>query len=259
MASDERRLKRGLSDVSPLFEDKSRERTAWDAGDFFLKCVSVYRPFSRGSIAVASKLLSVLCRGGMPGTVLSIGKTAGESKGWTDAESVRCVSWSEFERLKRRNLSAQSLAVKGRQVIFLDFDERASLFLRSALPLLDRWIFSVPPTVDGIMEAYRMMKGTRGVAPAMLQYCLVFEGDGREREADELLFEKFSSLLSRKLGINLVWLGYVAEPEQKDFAEEELDLSHFFLQDTESLDAADKRALFEHLRASFPQNEAVLE
>lgn len=250
MSSEERRLKRGLKDVSNLFvEDSAHEGKFFDANESFLKCVGVYRPMSPSPALVSTKMASLLTRSGISSAILSIGrKLEAGIKSMFEGPCLE-IPWNDFEQLKRKALSIKMESCVRRQVLFLDFEEHSSEHLKSVVPLLDRWIFSVPPTVDGIIEAYRMIKGTRRLVQSSMQYYLVFEGDIRGREADEVLFEKFSSVLSEKMGINLVWLGHISTGSAGGHFDEAFDLSHFFLRDAGAYELPDKLALFDHVKA----------
>lgn len=250
MASDERRLKRGLKDVSNLFVDASSLETKFfDSNESFLKCVGIYRPMSPSPILISTKIATLLTRCGISSAILSIGrKMEPLAKSLFEGPCLE-IPWNNFELLKRKAFSMKLEPLVRRQVLFLDFDERSPEHLKSVIPLLDRWIFSIPATIDGVIEAYRMIKGTRRLAHPPVQYYLVFEGEAREREVDEVLFEKFSNLLSEKMGINLVWLGHISAAKGIDRPEEGLDLSHFFLRDAAALELPDKLALFDHVKA----------
>lgn len=250
MSSEERRLKRGLKDVSNLFvEDTSLEGKFFDAQESFLKCVGVYRPMSPSSVLISTKIASLLTRCGISSAILSVGRKL--EPGVRSLFEGPCleIPWNDFEQLKRKALLMKIESSVRRQVLFLDFEEHSSEHLKSVVPLLDRWVFSVPPTVDGIIEAYRMIKGTRRLVQPPLQYYLVFEGDVRGHEADEVLFEKFSAVLSEKMGINLVWLGHIAPESGRSCFDEAFDLSHFFLRDAGVYEQPDKLALFDHVKA----------
>ncbi len=250
MSSDERRLKRGLKDVSNLFvDDSAHEGKFFDANESFLKCVGVYRPMSPSPALISTKMASLLTRCGISSAILSIGRKL--EPGVKSIFEGPCleIPWNDFEQLKRKALSMKIESCVRRQVLFLDFDEHSAEHLRSVVPLLDRWVFTVPPTVDGIIEAYRMIKGTRRLVQSSMQYYLVFEGDIRGREADEVLFEKFSAVLSEKLGINLVWLGHIAAGSGRGNFDDAFDLSHFFLRDAGAYELPDKLALFDHVKA----------
>ncbi|MBU3759622.1 MAG: hypothetical protein FGM27_06800 [Candidatus Omnitrophica bacterium] len=248
MAPEERRLKRGLGDVSRLFKEKPIPQNEWAVGEFFLKCVAVHRPLSSSARPFILALRRMLIEGGMPAELVRIGGNPLTAHQQETRGDIQDLTWEEFESLNRPSLRKSRGLNEGKQVLIFDFDEGEPEHLKRVLPLMDRWIFAVPPTVDGIIESYRMMKGTRGVVSSSLQYCLVFEGPSGDQGLEEVLFEKFSAVLSQRLGIHLVWLGSAANSEDACRFGDRLDLSHFFLRDTSEIDAFDKQSLFEHLR-----------
>ncbi len=257
MNGEERKLKRGLKDISNLFLDESRSREpASSHGEaLFLKCVGVYQPFKEKIQFAPHRLAKALSEHEVPCSVLSIGKVSALPN--SDGVSHAALDWAAFENLCRQPLLMADGGKLQKQMVLFDFDERHPSHLQAVVPLLDRWIFLVPPSLDGIMEAYRMMKGTRSLAQGLLQYYLLFEGPKGQGETDSFLFEKFSTMASDRLGINLVWLGYL-NPSQDTKGSKDLDLDNFFLADNAPVEMLGKFAVLNYAAAFFGQESGKM-
>lgn len=100
-------------------------------------------------------------------------------------------------------------------VVLLDFEPAQFRSLARIAQLLDRVILYVQPEGDSLREAYRMMK-TLWNLNREIEFFLLFRGGLGSRDQGEFLFERFSLITSRFLGISTVWLGGLAFPEKKD-------------------------------------------
>ncbi len=196
---EERRLKRGLKDISPLFQSEAAGPV--QTLEPSLEIVSVFSPDRPHDPLFFNRYLaSQLTGAGQPCSILSI-----RSKPAADA-SVRSVTWEEFREICRRPLH-RSLSDQFNRAIFLDFDYARESYVEKIMPLLNKWVVVLELSMESLNEAYKMMKG---IAPLNrhLQLFVLFAGEAPMNRA-ELLFERFSEMVSRRLGLDLVWLGSV--------------------------------------------------
>lgn len=248
MNGEERKLKRGLKDISTLFVDDvaSAEGESFAEKPIFFKCVAVYQPFKEKIQYAPFRLAKALSEHQIPCTVLSIGRVSSIPP--ESGVSNVPLDWPAFESLCHKPLPLPENGKLQSQMVLFNFDDRHPRYLHAIVPILDRWIFLVPPSLDGVMEAYRMMKGTRAITQGLLQYYIIFEGQKGEGEIDSFLFEKFSSLVSDRLGISLVWLGYLNNDSDSK-ASRDLDLDNFFLLDTSAVEVPAKFAILNYAAA----------
>ena len=99
-------------------------------------------------------------------------------------------------------------------LVLLDFEPSHFRSLARISLLIDRMIFFVQPTGDGLREAYRMMKVFWNLNRQM-DFFLLFRGRTAPSRLQGFFFERFSLITSRFLGFSPAWLGSLAFPEKK--------------------------------------------
>ncbi len=95
-------------------------------------------------------------------------------------------------------------------VLFLDFEYEDFTENARIWHALDKVVLVCRPGFDSLRAAYAMIKQVTALNHR-LEFYLVYEGrteDGR----GALLFEKLSDMVSRYLGIHLIWLGFIPPP-----------------------------------------------
>ncbi len=195
MIPDERKLKRGLKDISPLFET---ERTplvlepAEEKGG--LRLVSLFSPEREAKPLVLSQYL------------------ASQLTSQNHAASVICLrqkgpDFEKFREIRESFLRGLRPATEASHTFFLDFDPSNLEQFREIVPMLNQWIFLVRPEMENLSECYRMMKSSAALNNR-LEYFLLFDSVSTDEQASRL-FEKYGELVSRRLGIHLACLGSV--------------------------------------------------
>lgn len=101
------------------------------------------------------------------------------------------------------------------QLIFLDFEPSQFRSLRRIAVLVDRLILFIDPQPDSLREAYRMTKIFWHLNPE-IEFFLLFRGPAASPKQGEYFFERFSLITSRFLGVSTQWLGDLAFPEKKE-------------------------------------------
>ncbi|MDP3919532.1 MAG: hypothetical protein Q8R76_01815 [Candidatus Omnitrophota bacterium] len=255
----DRKLKRGLKDISPAFSEPTKaipsivRRVTLD-GPPGVTVLSIFSPdYPADSFLLNTLLASRLANAQRPGHIISIdaewdARQAGKEKRIFSQELLNLhlrrsrFSWSQFSEICRRRVPETATVTVPDQLIFLDVHYGCVPFDEEIAPILDKWIFFLQPRADSLSEAYKMMKATFAHNPH-LEYFLVFEGDSKRKPLGPYLFERFSSILSERLGVNLVWLGYLDPSGAPNASPGEITLEHLFLGERRAMDNPAKVAL----------------
>lgn len=281
----ERRLKRGLEDLSPLFHSKPTAVPMLPAAPrptppaFDVQFLTVCVPDHEGDAFFANAYLASLMvrQTDLLASLVSI--APGFNK--LPSESVSPLPSLELldSRISRVVLSHQELwaltqnhLTQGQgspppfsethsegSLVFLDFEPSQFRALEELALLLDRVVLFVEPRAESLREAYRLVKIFWNLNRE-IEFYLLFRGQVLARAQKEFLFERFSLITSRFLGVSISWLGDVAFPEKK--------ARPFLIEDNvrfnfESILAAEglrrplspeKSRLWHHLRQLFHRN-----
>ncbi|MBI2166920.1 MAG: hypothetical protein HYU34_01605 [Candidatus Omnitrophica bacterium] len=238
-AAGAKKLRRGLEDLSPLFRHTEVQpvplavpfRPAFDVqflavsvpdheGDSFLANAYLASQLVRQTDLFAS-LVSIA-----PGFNGTAGKTAQDpfpSLELLNPKISRLVlshqalwSLTQANPLRREGEAPSSeTTVTNPVIVLLDFEPAHFRSLARIAQLLDRVVLYVQPEGDSLREAYRTMK-TLWNLNREIDFFLLFRDGLGSRDQGEFLFERFSLITSRFLGISTVWLGGLAFPEKKD-------------------------------------------
>lgn len=195
---DTRKLKRGLKDISPLFErgtavpspfilEPAEEKSG-------LRLVSLFSPDRDAKPLVLSQyLVSQLTAQNHAASVISLRQ--------------KDDAWDSFRELCEPSGDRLRPASEISHTLFLDFDPSNPEQFRKIVSILDQCILLVRPEMENLSECYRMMKASVALNPH-LEYFLLFDSVSTDAQAS-LLFEKYGELACRRLGLHLSWLGSV--------------------------------------------------
>lgn len=100
-------------------------------------------------------------------------------------------------------------------LVFLEFEPSEFRSLSRLALLLDRLILLVEPRVESLREAYRLMKVFWNLNRE-IDFFLLFRERSFLSGRDEFLYEHFSLITSRFLGISPGWLGHLALSEKEN-------------------------------------------
>lgn len=195
---DSRKLKRGLKDISPLFERETAVPAPFTLEPIEekngLRLISLFSPDRDAKPLVLSQYLaSQLTAQNHAASVISLRQKEG---GW-DAFQER------YESLGNHFRPASEIS----RTLFLDFDFSNPEQFQKVVPRLDQSIFLVRPEMENLTECYRMIKASAALNHR-LEYFLLFDSVSTEEQASRL-FEKYGELVCRRLGLHLSWLGSV--------------------------------------------------
>ncbi len=126
--------------------------------------------------------------------------------------------WSFTESkgpLPEGRLSVAEGATSLPSLIFLDFEPSQFRSLARIARLLDRMVLFSPADGDSLQEAYRMMKIFWHLNRE-IEFFLLFRGPSSSPREREFFFERFSLITSRFLGLSPAWLGGLAFPEKRE-------------------------------------------
>lgn len=235
----EKRLKRGLEDLSPLFRSSPGSLSiptfspAITGVGFDVQFVSVCVPDHEGDAFLANAYLAseVIRQTPLYASLVSIvpGMNVVSSK---EAEPFPSLEFLD-SRISRLSLSHQELWGLSRNgpvtkengvtstrdgaessfLIFLEFEPTQFRSLARIALLLDRVVLFVQPQVESLREAYRLIKTFWGLNRE-IEYFILFRGKDSPQLRQGMLFERFSLIASRFLGISTDWLGNLSFPEK---------------------------------------------
>jgi hypothetical protein len=273
---ESKKLKRGLKELSPLFGTvpqmiipQSRLRPETE-----ILTVSVFHPdFPDDSLLSSSSFAGQVNVAGYPAALVLL--RSGSSNGFEASKNIglcghrfslhpdnelpvfsvrqHYLHWTQLDYL-----SSQSGAELGGkelhpQVLFMDFDYRYMTYFKRVIPILDKWVLHLRPQTESLNEAYKMLKVSARLNPH-LEYYLLFDGSGKDARGD-LLYERFSEMVSRRLGLTIGWLGNFHMGKSGGAGGVNLSLENFFMKSVARVDALEKIALANYLQ--YPPNTPV--
>lgn len=236
----EKKLKRGLQDISPLFQSTAPVITqnsqnishviASPPVLFDVQFVSVCVPDHAGDSFLANARLAseIVRRTDLSTHLVSI---------VPGVNALRVKSQAAFPafeflnpRIARLTLSHQELWSFSREgpmrldskngiqpfLAFLEFEPAQFRSLARIAMLLDRVILYVLPDPMSLREAYRLVKNLWSYNPE-IEYELLFRTKAPTQKQEEFLFERFSLIVSRFLGLCPDWLGDLPFQNKNDF------------------------------------------
>lgn len=255
-----RRLKRGLKDLSPLFESEKGDRLLFESKSNLspfsspsFQVLSVFSPdLSGDSLFLNSFFASRLARKEQPCTILSIQSRYTQARASWAPESLgpylkrRVLFWDEFEKICRRPLSLSTDEEPLSQILFLDLELLHAPHAEKAVTLLDTWIIFIRPTLESMAESFKMIKAASSLNPK-LEFFLLFEGSPSDPRGP-YLYERFSEMVSRRLRAPLAWLGCLHLPKNSQAISMELELGGLVSSPPEVIELPEKMALAELVR-----------
>jgi hypothetical protein len=227
----EKKLRRGLEDLSPLFQRTPAQGGATLAAapvaeiSFEVQFLTVCAPEGEGDSFLANA--GVASR--MVQSAPLISSLVSIAPGFNANPSASGGGFLSFElldpRISKLTLSHQELwglAPNGTNgslpaplslpcLVFLSFEPDQFHSLSRIALLLDRVILLVQPRVESLREAYRLMKMFSSYSRE-IEFFLLFRRAGSGRDIEEFLFERFSLITSRFLGISPGWMGELPFP-----------------------------------------------
>lgn len=257
MIPDSRKLKRGLKDISPLFDDGGApEPLMIETGleRFGFQLIGLFSPDrSANPLALSKYLVSQLLTRNHNASILSV-KTAlpafsqdpRPAKGTASPEKCpeTMIRWDKFQEICESSSRPVKPLHEMSHTLFLDFDYANPEQFQKIIPILDQWILLVKPEMEDLSEAYRMMKASTALN-SRIEYFLLFDNISGDEQASRL-FEKYGELVSRRLGIHLSWLGSLQLQNGKG-PSARLALETLFMSGSSDSESVEKRAIAEFL------------
>jgi len=234
--NDSKKLKRGLEDLSPLFQGGAKRLQVIDA---------VQAPEAR-ELEPAGSVLAI-CRGdgsNFSAAALLAGMLFPQEKDAllltiTDGVSApktsqpygglyRCpLSWTDFRKLCAKTEARTETPLNLSRNVVLDFDLRIGFPEESLFPLVDKCLFWIQPEFEHLAAVYKLIKSVAALNHGLECY-LVYEGEARDSRG-EFVFEKLSDLCFQQLGLDLTWLGSAWVDEENGGMVCDLRLEHLWL------------------------------
>ena len=219
---DFRKLKRGLKDISPLFEGETHDTSApmMPAAPVLMapavesagfRLAALFSPIPEASPLLLSQILvSRLLVQNRQASILSLGL----SEKAPQSGNLN-LSWEKFQEICETS-GRTSISPEISHTLFLDFDYANLEQFQKTIPLLDQWILVVRPDMESLTESYRMMKASQALN-GRLEYFLLFDNRLPDDQASRF-FEKYGEFVSRRLGIHLSWLGSIQQKTSRGYA-----------------------------------------
>lgn len=260
-----KKLKRGLEELSPLFQEPARA----------LKRLQVLdnreaEPERRDLSPIGSIL--AICRGdgsNFSSAALMAGMLFPQEKDAllltiTDGVSVpktrhsygglyRCpLSWTDFRKLCSRNEVRVEAPLNLSRNVVLDFDLRTGFPEEALLPLVDKCIFWIQPEFEHLASVYKLIKSV-ALLNHSLECYFVYEGEARDPKG-EFVFEKLAELCLKQLGLDLTWLGSAWVDDENSGMVCDLRLEHLWLKPVDKTLIPEKAQLL-RFAAAVPAGE----
>lgn len=205
---DRRRLKRGLKDISPLFAQTKPVSPSVSAADNSCaetQTVAILNPeFLGDTPALTSWFASEVKSLGSDVTILSLNAQGSETaRGSSPERSVRHLNLNldQFEGVCRSLPQAFEKVENG--ILMFDIDWANIIHFEKAIPILDKLILVMNPTLESITEGYKWIKTSISLNQHLDHYLILSGGEGKAA----VLFERLSEITARRLGIILNSLG----------------------------------------------------
>ena len=262
--NEERKLKRGLKDISPLFSREREEKTVLvENAESGIQILNVFSPDLAGdSLFLNTYLASQVASRERPCSILSIhsrylerereteernGSACGRKSNALESLGAHLkrhtLSWDELEQVWQRPLAPRLSAQPRAQILFLDFEYSQAPYFERVIPLLDTWILYLEPSLESLSEAYKMIKAA-STLNVHLEYFLLFAGKPADKKGD-YLYERFSDMAARRLGVSLNWLGSLHLPRGSQAILAELALDRLMMKSFDFSDSCEKISLAE--------------
>jgi hypothetical protein len=211
MREEPKHLKRGLKDISPLFQTTAKEPVSLTPSAASprvpLQSLSLLCPEApSNSLFFNASFASKMQSQGYDCALISVGDKNSKQKSQSFNSPVKrfLLSADQYEEIcHSKSRSAENF---GSSVFFFDFDYGNPILLEKMLPILDKWVLLVKPGQESMMEAYKYIKASLPLN-ANMEYFMVVNGMPSDPSSSQF-FEKFSELVSRRLGVTLHWLGH---------------------------------------------------
>jgi len=215
MFSHERRLKRGLSDISPLFHsEESREEQTVQSHiqiampEETLEIVSVWDAENPGQSALLGNLFAgEIANDHNPVTLLTLQDKAktlilNKVEGPGSIKKAT-LSQNKFEEMWRFPVPAEfARGPFSCKTLVLEFDYLSIGYIEKMVALLDKWVLRLRPTMESLTETYKLIKATHQLNKD-LEYYVLLEVPLDKKDQEANLFERFSAMTSKSFGISL--------------------------------------------------------
>ena len=266
--SDMKKLKRGLGDVSPLFQSAIAETLIPSRQPDLLQWLSIYSPEHCGdSGLLTSTILSKITGSDQRCSLVTLRKVAnedlaGQSCGaLADVENISPLmnkvkmGWDELGEI----LQSEQYRKKdsfGHQLFLFDYDHSVAYYQEKMIPLLDQMMLFLKPNLENLTEAYKAIKAMSFLNPQLDYFLIVdtFPGDPKS----EKMFEKFSNLISSRLHASIQWLGNIDFSKGVQPVVSDLSLESLNGKKIDGINSLEKVALANFIKPYFKTEDVVL-
>ncbi len=217
-----RKLKRGLKDVSPLFEGEPSAASPAPApvstpgrpavfnfpgfGSDLLQVMSIFHPLKAHAAGSLCEALALKAQSlGKACTVITVDPLSSGVQTQRQCVKHLSLSASDFDAAFSKADCLKLWASEKSSVLLLDYAGTYPLQMPAALSVLDKWIFWSDSKMENLADIYRMMKAGTSWNQKM-EYFFMYDGPAGDA-AGSRLYERLSEMVSRRLGASLYWLG----------------------------------------------------
>ncbi|MDD5218862.1 MAG: hypothetical protein PHN49_10760 [Candidatus Omnitrophica bacterium] len=276
--SEVQKLKRGLRDVSNIFEKKQtleHPPVPSPSAKASIQIVSIFATeLPEDSLSLNMHLASQIASAEHPCTIVSllapevpsekdqmieknlrVTSSCLQGQSYGEYLSRVAVPYAHFEKIFDHKIEAGLPEQGASQILFFDFDSGAYPRLDQVVSMMDKWIFIVRPSLESVMACYKIIKASMRFNRD-LEYYVLYQGDPKDKKG-EILFEQLSLMVSKSLGVDLYWLGSIYLDKGSRSFGADLMLDHFFLNTLSKIDSPDKIVLAHYLNSQFSTHGAV--
>ncbi|MBI3307180.1 MAG: hypothetical protein HYZ84_05175 [Candidatus Omnitrophica bacterium] len=239
-----RKLKRGLRDVSPLFGNVEELATLLPPPSHLnvsSRSLEILNVFSANhpeeSLFYNTYVASKIAADHFPSNVISLEpfyrpdsihlRKPQESQPFNTRLKHFSLSWEQFDKIISKPVHPNSFNPLMPQTIFIDFNHSKIPYPEKILAVLNKWILLIRPNLESLTETYKMIKAAKPINPH-LEYFIFLDAELPESESSPL-FEQFSEVVAKYLGINLIWLGELSFFNPSAASTSVARLDHLFL------------------------------
>jgi hypothetical protein len=246
-----RKLKRGLKDISTLFEDKAELPVVKRAAprnllpEASIQLISLAHPRRTSSLNLYKWMASQTSKGGYPAGIVSLGPETSREDSFSLKKELfthKRMGLAEFEK----NCAAliPPAGIPESSLLFIDIPWQNAAVFEKTIGLLDKVIFWATPEMGDLSQVYKWIKWTASLN-GRLECLLAYDGENEAKGS--FVYEKLSEMVSRHIGIDLSWFGChpVSGIDNDRLFDFELLLSH-----TNPLTLGEKKALAWSVKAS---------
>lgn len=218
----DKKLKRGLKDVSSLFQEAPAPLpTSVTPRVFSLPAepqkIGLWTGQQAERLHVFDVFSGLLQKEGLSSTRIKIRSESQDRQRTSldDSPAIKSCTMTleQFEIICHNGFKAVEELEEN--ILWVDFDGECPWQAQRVMAMLHKWILVVKPDLESLSEAYRLIKKSHQIHKRA-DYYMISEIEDSSRAG--LLYERFSAMISKHLGLPLNWLGWKQIGFKEDYS-----------------------------------------